>query len=57
MAEIRRLPVISLRARHLRAEPTAHVILWRGGKKRLSGVGQAFWFRTLGTSIAEVPLA
>jgi regulator of protease activity HflC (stomatin/prohibitin superfamily) len=52
MAEIRKYPFV----RHLRAEPTAHVILWKRGVKRRAGAGLAFWFRPLGASIAEVPL-
>jgi len=52
MAEIRSFPLI----RHLRAEPTAHVLLFKRGKKRRSGAGLAFWFAPLGASIAEVPL-
>jgi len=56
MAEIRRIPILSAFWRHLRAEPTAHVILWRNGRRRASGPGLAFWFRPLGASIAEVPL-
>src|SRR5262245_13401090 len=52
MAEIRRFPFF----RHLRAEPTAHVLFWRDGRVRRAGAGLAFWFRPLGASIAEVPL-
>jgi regulator of protease activity HflC (stomatin/prohibitin superfamily) len=52
MAEILRLPFV----RHLRAEPTSHVLLWKGGQRKRSGAGLAFWFSPLGTSIAEVPL-
>jgi regulator of protease activity HflC (stomatin/prohibitin superfamily) len=52
MAEIRSFPFV----RHLRAEPTAHVTLWKRGKKRRAGAGLAFWFSPLGASLAEVPL-
>lgn len=52
MAEIRSFPFV----RHLRAEATAHVLLWKNGKKRRSGQGLATWFSPLGASIAEVPL-
>src|SRR5262249_23580759 len=38
------------------AEPTAHVILWKRGARKRSGAGLTFWFRSLGTSLAEVPL-
>lgn len=43
-------------ARHLRAEPTSHVMLWKDGKLRRAGPGLAFWFLPLGASLAEVPL-
>lgn len=52
MAEIRKYWFV----RHLRAEPTAHVVHWKDGKKRRSGSGLAYWFSPLGASIAEVPL-
>jgi hypothetical protein len=52
MAEIRSFPFV----RHLRAESTAHVLVWKDGKKRRSGQGLACWFSPLGASIAEVPL-
>ena len=41
--------------RHLRAEPSFHVLQYRGGKLKRSGRGLAFWFHPLSTSIAEVP--
>jgi regulator of protease activity HflC (stomatin/prohibitin superfamily) len=52
MATIKTFPFV----RHLRAEPTSHVVLFKGGQKRASGPGLAFWFSPLGASIAEVPL-
>jgi len=52
MAEIRTF----IFARHLSAEPTAHVMLFRNGRKRRSGRGLAFWFLPLGSTIVEVPL-
>lgn len=52
MAEIRSYPFF----RHLRAEPTRHVILSKNGKTRRSGPGLAFWFSPLGASIVEIPL-
>jgi hypothetical protein len=52
MAEIRSFPFV----RHLRAEPTAYVALWKRGKRRRAGAGQAFWFMPLGASVTEVPL-
>jgi len=41
--------------RHLRAEPSFHVLQYRGGKLKRTGRGLAFWFHPLSTSIAEVP--
>ncbi|MEN0062908.1 MAG: SPFH domain-containing protein [Myxococcota bacterium] len=42
--------------RHLRAEPSSHVLRWRRGKLIQSGRGSAFWFYPLSTSLAEVPV-
>ncbi|MEM1182942.1 MAG: SPFH domain-containing protein [Acidobacteriota bacterium] len=52
MADIRRLPFL----RHLRSEPTSHILSFRNGKVRHSGRGLAFWFLPLGAAIAEVPI-
>jgi len=52
MAEIRSFPVV----RHLRAEPTSHIVFFKRGRKKKSGAGLAFWFAPLGASLAEVPL-
>jgi hypothetical protein len=52
MAEIKTYPLF----RHLRAEPTSHVLDYRGGALRREGPGQAFWFRAINTAIAEVPI-
>lgn len=41
--------------RHLRAEPTFHVLQFQRGQLRRDGRGLAFWFYPLSTSIAEVP--
>ena len=41
--------------RHLRAEPSFHVLQYRGGRLKRSGRGLAFWFHPLSTSIAEIP--
>jgi len=43
-------------ARHLRAEPTSHVLFYKGGALRHSGAGLAFWFLPLGASVSVVPL-
>lgn len=43
-------------ARHLRAEPTSHVLFYKGGALKRSGPGLAFWFMPLGASVSVVPL-
>lgn len=52
MAEISSFVLV----RHLRAEPTTHVMFFRGGVLKASGRGLALWFSPLGASIAQVPL-
>lgn len=52
MAEIRTYPLV----RHLRAEPTSHILHFKRGKLRRSGAGLSFFFSPLGASIAEIPL-
>ena len=52
MAEIRHYPFF----RHLRAEPTSHVLRYRHGRLRAHGRGLAFWFRPLRTAVVEVPV-
>jgi regulator of protease activity HflC (stomatin/prohibitin superfamily) len=52
MAEIRAYPVL----RHLRADPSFHILRFRRGKPVASGRGLAFWFRPLSTSVAEIPM-
>jgi hypothetical protein len=52
MAEIRRFPVL----RHARVNPTAHLLLVRGGRVLRSGRGLSLWFRPLSDSIAEIPV-
>lgn len=52
MAEIRQFPLL----RHLRAEPTSHVLRYRGGTLTTAGPGAAFWFRPINTAVAEVPV-
>jgi len=52
MAQITTLPLI----RHLRAEPTAHVLHYRRGTLVRQGAGLAFWFRPIHTAVAEVPI-
>jgi regulator of protease activity HflC (stomatin/prohibitin superfamily) len=52
MAEIRRYPIV----RHLRAEPSFHILRFRRGRLVASGRGLAFWFRPLSTSVAEIPM-
>ncbi|HEY1101284.1 MAG TPA: hypothetical protein VGF99_20265, partial [Myxococcota bacterium] len=43
-------------ARHLRAEPTSHVLFFKDGALKKSGPGLAFWFMPLGASVSAVPL-
>jgi regulator of protease activity HflC (stomatin/prohibitin superfamily) len=52
MAEIKTFPAV----RHLRAEPTSHVLRYRGGDLHAAGPGVAFWFRPINTALAEVPI-
>jgi len=52
MAEIRAFPVF----RHLRGDPSYHLLRYRGGRLIGSGRGIAFWFHPLNTSIVEVPM-
>ena len=52
MADITLLPFL----RHLRAEPTSHVLHYRRGALRREGAGLAFWFRAIDTAVAEVPI-
>ena len=52
MAEIATYPFL----RHLRAEPTAHVLHYRRGALARDGAGLAFWFRPIHTAVAEVPI-
>lgn len=52
MAEIKTLPLL----RHLRAEPTNHVLRYRRGELAREGPGLAFWFRAINTAVAEVPV-
>ena len=52
MADITRF----LFVRHLRANPTAHVLHVRKGRLAHDGAGQAFWFRPLTAALSEVPV-
>src|ERR1700710_1934324 len=52
MAEIKTYPFV----RHLRAEPTSHVLRHRRGEVRADGAGLTFWFRPIDTAVAEVPI-
>ena len=42
--------------RHLRAEPTSHVMRYRRGRLVADGPGLAFWFRPITTAVAEIPV-
>lgn len=52
MAEIRRYPWI----RHLRSEPSFHVLRYRRGKLVDSGRGLAFFFAPMSSAVAEIPV-
>ena len=52
MAEIRRYPFI----RHLRGEPSVHLIRHTRGRITKAGRGLAFWFTPMTTSVAEIPM-
>lgn len=52
MADIKTRPLV----RHLRAEPTSHVLHYRRGDLVREGAGLAFWFRAINSAIAEVPI-
>lgn len=45
-----------LLVRHLRAEPSSHVIHYKNGKLHRSGRGAAFWFTPLDAGVVEVPV-
>ncbi|MEL6340335.1 MAG: SPFH domain-containing protein [Myxococcota bacterium] len=42
--------------RHLRSEPSFHVLRYRRGQLVASGRGLSFWFAPMNTSIAEIPV-
>ena len=52
MAHITRRPFFS----HYRGTGIGHVVHLKHGKVAHQGVGQAFWFRPLGTVLSEVPV-
>jgi hypothetical protein len=52
MAEIRKYPLF----RHLRSEPSFHVLRHRKGQLKGSGRGLSFWYRAMNTSVAELPV-
>jgi regulator of protease activity HflC (stomatin/prohibitin superfamily) len=51
MAQITYLPF----ARHLRSDPSNHVLHYRRGSLARSGRGLSFWFLPLTASVAEIP--
>ena len=51
MAQISRYPFF----RHLRSERSRHLIHFRGGKRKRSGRGLAFWFLPMTSSVVEAP--
>jgi regulator of protease activity HflC (stomatin/prohibitin superfamily) len=42
--------------RHLRADASSHVLLFRGARLRRTGRGLSFWFSPFAVSVAEVPV-
>src|SRR5215471_6086842 len=42
--------------RHLRADASSHVLLYKDAELRRSGRGLTFWFNPTAVSIAEVPV-
>lgn len=42
--------------RRLRAEPNQYILVFRGGKLKRKGPGLAFWFESLNTTIAQIPV-
>ena len=53
MADIKKFPVL----RHLRGDPSYHLLRYRGGNLIRRGRGIAFWFHPMNTSIVEIPMA
>ena len=51
MAHITRLPFV----RHLRSDPSAHVLHFRRGRLVKSGRGVSYWFLPLTAGVAEIP--
>ncbi len=52
MSDLRHYPFIS----HLRAEPTSHIVRFKNGSIVSAAPGDAFWFRRLSTTVAEIPI-
>jgi regulator of protease activity HflC (stomatin/prohibitin superfamily) len=52
MATITPFPLV----RHLRSEPTYHVLRYRKGDLKADGPGLAFWFRPINSAVAEIPV-
>lgn len=52
MAEIKNFGIV----RHLRAEPTSHIIKYKKGRVHRAGRGVALWFLPMSTALAEVPV-
>lgn len=52
MAELSSFGIV----RHVRGEPTSHVVHVKNGEVKRAGRGLSFWFFPLGTSLVEVPL-
>jgi regulator of protease activity HflC (stomatin/prohibitin superfamily) len=42
--------------RHVRGEPSTHLLFFKGGRLKKSGRGLSFWFSPLSASLCELPL-
>src|SRR4051812_21837008 len=42
--------------RHLRAEASSHILMFKGARLRRSGRGLSFWFSPFAVSLAEIPV-
>lgn len=51
MAKLTNLPFL----RHVRSDPSRHLILFKHGRVKRSGRGLAFWFSPLSAGLVEVP--
>ena len=52
MAQIQRYSIY----RHLRSEPSSHILYYRKGRLTKSGLGLTFWYPPLSSALAEIPI-